>query len=113
MVDNGARDASKLTVPIILVAGMIGLGVSGAWWASALSANVDGIGETLDKMDRRIANVEVNLNAAFAEQRNITGTVGILQERTSNLMQRQNDFAERMTQVENWQRAVNARERNP
>lgn len=109
MAKQNGSDASKLTVPIVLVVAMLAMAGSSAWWLSGLSGSVAQINDTLGKMDRRMTNVEVNINAAFAEQTALKSNVAVTQERQASISERQNDMAARLLQLENWQRVMNAR----
>ncbi len=108
MPKHVSHDITKLTIPISMVVGILSLAISGTWWASTLSSNVNQVITTIEKADRRVANVEMSINAAFADQRSIVGRVDVVEERQRGIAERQSEYGTRLLQLENWQRVLNA-----
>ena len=105
MNDNN-RDATKLNLPIITVGSVIAVAIAAGWWLNGL---VTGIAKDIGSIERRLAAVEVNINAFANVQNSLTFDGRVLQERQSALNERLNDMQARMLRLEDWQRAVNAR----
>ena len=103
---EATRDASRLTLPIVMVGSMLAIAGTGAWWASALTSEVSEMKKSLERIEGGLALTGVAAN----DLRRLTDLLG---ERQDGQRDRMNDIGTRLLRLEDWQRAVNARPTPP